>query len=79
MKQRIRQMIGVALILFVGSIPLHSAPTKLKCDNGDCVTVLVTSDEGWSMSINCEDNDGGFWSGDGSWAGTICGVEVNGG
>lgn len=78
MKQRIRQMVGVALILFVGTIPLHGVPTEIECDNGECYTHISTDKNGWEMTVIC-DGETQTYSGAGPWRGTLCGVKVNGG
>ena len=72
--------LGVFTILLLGLVSLEGAATTLECDNGDCVTVIDTTDEGWKMTVTCEeDGINETYYGSGPWTGTLCGVVVNGG
>ena len=56
---------------------LQSAATDvLICINDDCVSVLVQTEYGWILSINCGDDLSDEWHGSGTWGGTLCGMGV---
>ena len=73
----------ISALLFLGSIlSAHSyvSATEIVCESGGCTTTLNTTDEGWTMDIDCGDD--GSWEGSGSsgpWVGRLCGVSINGG
>ncbi|MXW14801.1 MAG: hypothetical protein F4Z62_07925 [Rhodothermaceae bacterium] len=71
----------VCALLFIGfGISFHSSTsaTEIRCVNEECDTFLSTDDEGWLLSIICEDGVEHVWTGTGEgWSGTLCGVSIN--
>ena len=67
----------MCMFMFVGSmLPAHSQSARIKCSKGECVTTVNTSPDSWDMTIDCGDGPH-FYSGDGAWEGSLCGVSVS--
>ena len=68
--------LALALTGAIAYVAVAAGPEYFfRCDNGDCVTQLDQAEDSWTLTIDCDDGEGGEWSGSGTWTGTICGVE----
>ena len=48
----------------------------LTCDNGECTTSVTTSEDSWTMNIDCGNNETWEGGGSGAWGGSLCGISI---
>lgn len=64
--------LGTFMLLLIAQF---SAPTAVSAvpdcswEQNGCTTTVNQGDDGWDMTIACDDGDGGYWEGTGTWGG----------
>jgi len=73
MKQRIIFFTLLLCVFFIPT-PIEAIADTINCtSSAGCDVTLETSCEGWSLTIDCPDEELYEDDGDGPWVGTICG------